>query len=442
MAVTIDLATLVAFLALALAAHLYIRLHSRELSDEQRRAGRIDDFNRADATGTEGALPGRNRDRNSTVIDDRANSDNAPIDVPGRHRSNSDACRDVKGGPVANTADELGEDTGVAAPGPSTITAPSQVSPSTPRARSSMPVALPATPPPTAPTRKETRIHEVAPASRPSKAKRSSTPAGVPLPRQQFLAAFPPSIPGSPPPRQRLMAALPKPASSLSAVKMEVNPPVLPPGQRKGKARARADSPVPTRVSFTTPRTAISAMSTLTSIPTVSSRSTTPGSSMTLLVQEDDEMEVDQVFAPFYKCLTKHRSLALKPGQEVPDVVMTTWFRSEGQGRIGQPPPDASLETPTVGDVFCHRLNEYTPPIFQLFLRVLQDDGTPGWLEVDQGIRRDDGMRLIVTPSTHEASWVGESQCRSVMRQTGNFQSPLRLSTPASESSLSSLSDA
>ncbi|TFK81039.1 hypothetical protein K466DRAFT_635286 [Polyporus arcularius HHB13444] len=423
MIVTIDLATLVAFLALALAAHLYIRLLGRGLPDEQRRAGGRDDY---------------------------PNSDGARNVVPGGHGTQSDA-RQVKGASgkavAAHTADELSEDAEAAAAGPSRVGALSQTEgSSTGRAHSSKPIAMQ---PPTAPARMASRAADVVAAGPPSKVNRSSSPAESPLSRRQYLAAFPPSIPGSPPPHQRLMAAHPRPVPSSSAVKMDVDPPA---GQRKGKARARADSPVPAKVSFTTPRVPISVMSTLTSIPTVSSRSTTPGSSMTLLVHDDDgddddnddEMEVDQqLLNQFYTRIVKHRSLPLKPGQVVADVVTTTWFCSQGQDSIVQPPSDVHLEKPTVGDIFRHRVDKYTPPQFQLFLRVLRDDGKPGWLEVDEGIRRDDGMWLIVTPSTEEVSWVGESHYRAVMRKSGNFRSRLRLAIFASEeSSLSSLSDA
>ncbi|RDX40366.1 hypothetical protein OH76DRAFT_1423748 [Lentinus brumalis] len=389
MIVAIDLATLVAFLALALAVHIYVRLFGREYLHDQRRAGRVEDFSRA-------------RDPLPTV--DPAKSDNALDGVLGGLGSHLQA---HPGGSVAR------------------------------------PTALPVTPPPTVLTHKETPAYQVPGASRPSMRIGFSTSAAAPLPRQQFLAAFPPSIPGSPPPSQRLRATLPRHVPSESAVKMEVDPPVSPTGESKGKGRTRAESPVPTKVSFTTHRVPISTMSTLASLPTVS-RSTTPGSSMTLLVEDDEHMEVDQqVEQSFFKRIIKTRNLPLKPGQDVPTVLTFAYFCSVALNTIVQPPPDACLETPTVGDVFCHRVDEYTPPAYQLFLRVLHADGRPGWLEVDEGLRRDDGMYLIVTPSTEEVSWIGASHYRSHMRKYGKFRSPLRQVTPVSEvSSLSSISDA
>lgn len=59
-----------------------------------------------------------------------------------------------------------------------------------------------------------------------------------------------------------------------------------------------------------------------------------------------------------------------------------------------------------LGDIFRHVNTESHPPTFQLWLRVLGDDGDEIWEEIKIGYQRADGKVLNLTEQKHEPSWV------------------------------------
>ena len=117
----------------------------------------------------------------------------------------------------------------------------------------------------------------------------------------------------------------------------------------------------------------------------------------------------------------KQRTAPLQVGQDEPDVIETAWFVSYASDFITAPPHDDNLDNPTVGDVFLHFATKYSPPIYQLWIRL--PNGTPVWRLVEPGYARADGYVLIVTQVTKEASWVKEAQYKAVMRAEARARS-------------------
>ncbi|KAI0742713.1 hypothetical protein C8Q80DRAFT_1122903 [Daedaleopsis nitida] len=105
-----------------------------------------------------------------------------------------------------------------------------------------------------------------------------------------------------------------------------------------------------------------------------------------------------------------------------------TWSGSESS-MILQGPPDDLDPPPALGDVYRHVVFDHPHPRYQLWVRVAAD-GCHTWLPVIPGYQREDGRRLILTAMKKDPSWVQESHFLSVMRAERKVSSEHSVSAP------------
>ncbi len=106
-----------------------------------------------------------------------------------------------------------------------------------------------------------------------------------------------------------------------------------------------------------------------------------------------------------------------QPKYDRQDKTHGGWAGSEGRGPIAAPPIFQNENDIRLGDVYHHQV----PDDFQLWLRVLGEEG-PYWLSVPAGyIRESDGRYLSVTQQKLEPSWITSIEwCNKCIRAGEN----------------------
>ena len=103
--------------------------------------------------------------------------------------------------------------------------------------------------------------------------------------------------------------------------------------------------------------------------------------------------------------LERKKQVIRDTAKHLDQTLFTTWFETQSDETLIEPPslhPDCKV---TLGDLFLHLHADGA----QIWLRVQDNDSKPSWKAIDVGYEREDGCHLTLTPKMQVLSWVGKS---------------------------------